>query len=554
MKNLFCFAAAAMLSFTAHAGNTILGSKHDLSARGPGPVKAATETEICVFCHTPHRALDEMPLWNHALSSASYTPYSSSTMKAPVGQPTGASKLCLSCHDGTTALGMVNSRRKVIEMQGGVVTMPPGRSNMRIDLSDDHPISFSYNSALARGEMKDPAMLKDRVRLDARGDVQCTSCHNPHNDQFGKFLVQSNKGGALCASCHSLKQWEASSHRTSARTWSGAGRNPWPLSEEKTVADNACGNCHASHGSNSKNRLLTYGGEEQSCYVCHGGSVASKDIQTEFNKSSVHPVELTSMVHDPAEDLVNPKRHVECVDCHNPHASRKAGGAADDASRLAGVRGISAGGAAVEQVSHEYELCFRCHGDSAKRGASGVSRQRPETNTRLVFAPTASSYHPVLAAGRNPLVPSLISPLTRASRIRCTDCHNSDSGPGAGGTGPNGPHGSVYAPLLERQCETTDYTVESSAAYALCYKCHSRDSILANESFPLHRKHIVDVQAACTTCHDSHGVLKATHLINFNRTYVTPASDGRLEFLDQGTQKGSCSLRCHGADHAPRSY
>src|SRR4051794_13053211 len=106
-----CHPAAiiGLLLLTATAfGDTILGSKHDLSVVGPGPIKAATESEVCLFCHTPHRA-GELPLWNHFLSSATYTPYSSSTIRATVGQPSGASKLCLSCHDGTVALGMVYS-------------------------------------------------------------------------------------------------------------------------------------------------------------------------------------------------------------------------------------------------------------------------------------------------------------------------------------------------------------------------------------------------------------------------------------------------------------
>ena len=159
------------------------------------------------------------------------------------------------------------------------------------------------------------------------------------------------------------------------------------------------------------------------------------------------------------------------------------------------------------------------------------------------------------AAGRNPSsVPSLISPWTPSSLTYCTDCHNSDSSTKAGGTGANGPHGSVYAPILERNLAVTDFQPESAAAYALCYKCHSRDSILANQSFPWHRSHVADKQTACTTCHDSHGVVNAPHLINFNTTYVTPSSNGRLEYLSTGQYRGVCSLTCHGVDHNAKSY
>src|SRR5512133_2099989 len=77
-------------------GAGILGSKHDLSLAGPGPIRSTSESEVCLFCHTPHRA-GQTPLWNHRMSESSYTPYTSSTIKSDIGQPTGASKLCLSC-------------------------------------------------------------------------------------------------------------------------------------------------------------------------------------------------------------------------------------------------------------------------------------------------------------------------------------------------------------------------------------------------------------------------------------------------------------------------
>ena len=88
-----------------------------------GSVHAVTESDVCIFCHTPHHASGDGPLWNHQMSGASYTPYSSSTLKATVGQPTGSSRLCLSCHDGTVALGLVHSRGSAIANEH--VHLPP---------------------------------------------------------------------------------------------------------------------------------------------------------------------------------------------------------------------------------------------------------------------------------------------------------------------------------------------------------------------------------------------------------------------------------------------
>jgi len=151
-------------------------------------------------------------------------------------------------------------------------------------------------------------------------------------------------------------------------------------------------------------------------------------------------------------------------------------------------------------------------------------------------------------------VPSLISPWTVNSVMYCTDCHNSDSGPKAGGSGPNGPHGSIFTPILERNLALTDYQSESPATYALCYKCHDRNRVLSSESFRFHYSHVVQDKAACTTCHDSHGVANAPHLINFNTTYVTASSLGSINYIATGTFKGVCTLTCHGYDHKNTAY
>ena len=369
--------------------------------------------------------------------------------------------------------------------------------------------------------------------------------------------MRNNYASALCVTCHNKTYWQSSSHRTSGATWNGQGTDPWPHTAETTVAGNACENCHALHGAGTKPRLLNFADEEQNCYSCHNGNVAAatKNIQPEFNKASVHPILTTSGIHDPTEDLINPTRHVECVDCHNPHASRSATASAPNApGSLSGVKGANSSGGIADPIIREYELCFRCHGDSTGRGPARVTRQFVQTNTRIEFNSSSASFHPVVTTGKNPNVPSLISPWTTASLIYCTDCHNNNQGPGAGGTGPKGPHGSSYIPILERQLALTDYNAESSGTYALCYKCHSQSSILGNQSFKEHQKHIVGEKTACTTCHDPHGVENKPHLINLNTTYVTPSSSGRLEFIDSGQYRGSCYLTCHGQDHNPKSY
>jgi hypothetical protein len=250
---------------------------------------------------------------------------------------------------------------------------------------------------------------------------------------------------------------------------------------------------------------------------------------------------------------------VECSDCHNAHQSNDTpspgGGMVSGANR--GVTGISASGQRVTESTYLYEICFKCHGDSDNNvvSASPVTRQIDQLDTRLEFDPANPSFHPVETQGKNPDVPSLLAPYTTASIISCTDCHgNSDP------TGPPGPHGSDYPHLLTDRYVTEDNTPESPSSYALCYKCHSRSSLLDDASFP-HREHVVDQKVPCSACHDPHGIsalqgtpLKNGHLINFDLTIVSPDNMGRLEYNDMGRFRGQCFLTCHGKLHNPATY
>ncbi|MCU7855473.1 MAG: hypothetical protein KZQ79_07250, partial [Candidatus Thiodiazotropha sp. (ex Lucinoma borealis)] len=80
---LFCLMLIAG-TIGAERLSDIRNTKHNLSITGPGPVRAFSESEVCVFCHTPHGAADipAAPLWNRTLSGATYTPYSSTSIDA----------------------------------------------------------------------------------------------------------------------------------------------------------------------------------------------------------------------------------------------------------------------------------------------------------------------------------------------------------------------------------------------------------------------------------------------------------------------------------------
>ncbi|MBI4716970.1 MAG: hypothetical protein HY763_04140 [Planctomycetes bacterium] len=547
----------------ANAQDRVAETVHNLSTSGPGRIRAESEGQICIFCHAPHNTQGVRPLWNRDLPVSSYQIYQSSTLDARPGQPTGASKLCLSCHDGTIALGSVLSRADQIRMTGGDF-LPAGLTNLGTDLSDDHPISFHYTAGLAASDpqLVTPSALPYEVRLDAAGQLQCTSCHDPHHNVNGNFLVRPDAFGVLCTSCHSMTGWSGASHRTASAVVPAAAAD-WPYA---TVAENACRSCHRSHTAGGHERLLIFQEEEGNCLSCHDGSMNAANIRAELDKRTAHDPRNYLEVHDPVETFGGGRAHVECTDCHNPHAAASQPPGPPYipiGATLRHVGGVTIGGAQIADAQYEYEVCFRCHADGAVTVSQPIVRLAHTSNLRLKFSPGNPSFHPLAASSPSTDTVSLVPGLPRGSRIRCTDCHNNDTGRGGGGGGgPSGPHGSNYDYLLERNYTVRDGVSEAEGEYELCYKCHQRSSILSDESFSEHRKHIVEERSPCSACHDPHGVTTVvggtsdrTHLINFDTRIVRPDPEsGRLEFRDRGRFAGSCTLVCHGERHRDEDY
>lgn len=557
---LLMLAGLSTMSASIRAQTQIAHTKHNLTATGPGTVRSTEPAGVCVFCHTPHNANPTRALWNRAFSGVTYQLYTSSTMKAQPNQPTGSSRLCLSCHDGILALGELRVPPKGSNIVLGALT---GNTVIGTDLSDDHPVSFVYDSALAlkRGELADPHALPSPVRLDDTGQMQCTSCHDPHEDQQSNFLRGDNRFGALCTACHRPNGWSSSSHASSNATWNGTGTKPWLPDAFPTVAENACLSCHRPHAAAHAQRLLAQSAEPANCTVCHDGTVATKNIAQEFSKPFRHDIDASQWVHDPNENPLAMPRHVTCSDCHNAHAATGAPGAPPAVSgRLRGVKGVTVGGGVVAAASYEYEVCFKCHGVTEPT-TSGIARQSGTRNIRLKIDPASQSYHPIAAAGRNPGILGLQPGYNASSLISCTDCHNNDDWTPAG-TSPRGPHGSRYEPILAAQYASSDPTTESSQNYALCYQCHN-ESFLINDqarTFP-HNKHVVEERAPCAACHDAHGSRQGAHLIDFmlrdrtGKQVVSPSRvQGRLEYIALGAGHGQCYLQCHGVNHEPKSY
>lgn len=261
------FVAVAGTAWTAGIRDT----RHNLSSTPPtAPITrniySTDVDEICVFCHTPHSALkdgsNKTPLWNHTLSTQTYTLPTGATwpnLLTTVKQPDLGSKLCLSCHDGTVAIGSLanlpgpgsTGSVSLVGVSGSGAMPATAYGYIGINLSGTHPISVPVNNSLitAKSAACTPGSGKysivyppsdPRVKLKPTNNtyndgsngflkttpagvsyfegVQCATCHDPHNNNTD-FLVIPGIGtgppskyhgttnwsnwSALCTACHS---------------------------------------------------------------------------------------------------------------------------------------------------------------------------------------------------------------------------------------------------------------------------------------------------------------------------------------------------------------
>lgn len=528
----------------AAAPVSIVDSKHNLSSTGPGTIKSQAPglggtSQICVFCHTPHSArLIEAPLWNRTDPTGPYTVYASDVMSylsiTPEQPETGAihvkTRICMSCHDGTIALGnLVNlpyGMSGSVSMQGTAGGMMPqtAAGYVGTDIRDDHPVAVKHSPGGATGQ--DPelvSILSSSVRLyniyggrvrssQTSGDyVECTSCHDPHDNQYGDFLVQSNQNSAICTACHTKTGYTSalpneSIHTNSTQSYSpptnaGDAGNPQTLGT--TVGGVKCMDCHFPHkagitiGSSSPNAvagryLLTYQ-EEQSCFnttnrwgqanvtACHGnigGTV--KNIQTQVAKFYGHHVGNYTGTHRATEGRTGwnwtgqpgSAMHVECDDCHNSHSAGALLHTTGTNSVLSTYSVYGAGGVSVNWPAGGWSGVFTSTSFTyiqpygAVETSGGVANEYQIclkchstfatgtpypagawTDQAKEFNPTNASYHSVVQV--NPASYGTTSWTGGSSFSNTSRMYCSDCHGSESAAGPQGPHGSSNNHILK---------------------------------------------------------------------------------------------------------
>lgn len=257
MKKLF-LAATVMAAITAwgaivNAGpGNIRWTVHNLSSDAPisGRHWISGDTDqVCIFCHTPHHAQPANPLWNKVNPTQTFQMYTSSATLSSVAkgvtQPGPESLLCLSCHDGRTAINVLHNgdigvdalpqdgSRRLVNFPGmgddgyynssnpnnQALAMDinvfgtPYRANLGAkgwtgddrhagtNLMDDHPISFSYaaaqseKGAAALHPIENARGAGMRFFGGARDRIECSTCHDPHVDYGTTWNGQPSGSG-----------------------------------------------------------------------------------------------------------------------------------------------------------------------------------------------------------------------------------------------------------------------------------------------------------------------------------------------------------------------
>jgi predicted CXXCH cytochrome family protein len=467
----------------------------------------------------------------------------------------------------------------------------------------DHPVRFPAGAAflllllvsglaLAAGPSTRGRSLSD-VTLALEASPHAGTCDRCHSEHGGGALVPHPNAlmgpddNSLCDGCHT-GPWTGGSY---PGTWLYAGSahgsdasvvwpGPNPPARADMPAAGKCVNCHDPHGwadAGGAIPHLAVAREEQLCQSCHDGSPARINVQTDLLKAFRHPVQDYSGRHVGADESqpssfgFSPlnNRHSECVDCHNPHATRTDPAAITSmqdapkstlgASRVRVLNGpagtspsyfFAAGSDTVSGPPAEYQLCFKCH-------SSWTSQPSGQTDFGLVLNPNNPSFHPVEGQGRNLNIPAgaFAFGWGATSLTPCGSCHGSDAG------AVRGPHGSNNRYLL-RQPYTASSNSRSMASNEICFQCHSYD-VYANPGAPDavraysrfnkpgvdkgHAEHVGEEQRPCYACHTTHGSTTSPHLI------VTGRNPG-ISTYTETPGGGTCAPTCHGAESYTVNY
>ncbi len=293
----------------------------------------------CDTCHITHKTGAEPTTENHfhltkaapALCVDCHDPKDAALQKAHQNQPFGTAN-CLQCHDPHES-----SAPKLMAK----FTHPPFA-----DRSCDtcHAPAKDGKVVLTQANVKDLCVTchSDKAELIEKAKVQhpgaagdCTDCHNPHASAYPNLPKTDPVN--ICLGCHSeiadLEKKQV---------------------HHQPAFVQGCYVCHLGHGGDNEH-LLRVGDTNKLCLECHGPDAKPQKLESEhlvtifggavklpenyFTKVPIlplkynlgHPVDRhpVSNVME-ATDITKVRVAINCLTCHQPHASAQPGLLAKD--------------------------------------------------------------------------------------------------------------------------------------------------------------------------------------------------------------------------------
>jgi len=555
--NIGYVGASGAYSYTGgdHNESAYAGAAHGTGVILSNDTDTSKPQVQCLACHD-----------NHASTLDKLVAY-----RKDYGGLTTAADLCYSCHSTSssesrssgTAPFSWNDRDVEDEFTSGVSTHPTvsaesGRSLTCMNCHNVHYLQTGTSTAWQVVRYSDPDNTKDSP---ASTTTFCLGCHDgtaPASLLETDTIVPYTVGFSAATSWPYFPGWDKS-----ATGFAFTSSGHYTTSGQKAL----CENCHDPHASDfarltawtmpsgatglnagtRANSTALLSREEYLCYQCHGNgtvgkqATGAKNVATAASSTYAHPIS-TSGIHTDTETSSNlaysattSKRHSECTDCHDPHATRQASGSAlhtfgssAAGAALAGVWGVDPGygtssnalnwtvpsAASFASVrlgddttDYEAYLCFKCHSSNTTLDTATYTDQALEFNPSnygehnvLGQSVGMESSFQVTAVGDSttstvtwaiPTVAVFRTDITIGpdSMLTCTDCHTNST------ADAKGPHGSsaqwIIDPAYSQNWERAG--LDPSRTYGIGYKATSGSAVTDGS------------QVICAKCHDLNG-------------------------------------------------
>lgn len=305
----------------------------------------------CETCHVTHKTGPRgQQEFDYHLKSAvpklcveCHDPSDATLQKAHQGQPFGTAN-CTQCHNPHSSklpkLMQTFTHNPFENKMCDTCHAPAKDGKVVLTQTDTRSLCVTCHSEQAE------KIEKAKVQHPgAMGD--CTACHNPHAGKTPGFLQPDPV--QACLACHSTQSEQMKKAHL-----------------HKPAFETGCATCHEPHGGDNEH-LLRAATPNKLCLECHAPDASPQKLPSEhmvaiFNGKvklpenyfqtvpSIalkyglgHPVERHPVVDqmDPA-DLTKVRVAINCLTCHQPHASAQPG-------------------LLIKDQANNTEFCFSCH-------------------------------------------------------------------------------------------------------------------------------------------------------------------------------------------------